>query len=295
MVASVAVSVAGAVSFMPGRAHSSGAPVVINEVMFHPASGGTEWIELWNMSSEGVSLRGWTVEDSRRKPSLITPIDLLLGPDTHLILAASREALLNEFAGIDPASAHELAGSWPPLNNSQPSGQPYADLVILTDEIGTAVDSVAYGADWGIPGYSLERLSPRVGSIASNWCPSLAPERATPGADNSVYLEGQPVTGLRAEPNPFRPEIHGVTFVSFGIPAGSPTLRLQVFDIHGALVRTLVDDRLAGATGRLAWDGRNDLGDSVPTGIYVLYLQAVDTDRRVTREAKGTVVVARGY
>jgi hypothetical protein len=65
--------------------------------------------------------------------------------------------------------------------------------------------------------------------------------------------------------------------------------------VSGRLVRTLLDDRAAGRSGRLAWDGMDERGDPVPTGIYVLYLQAVDTGAGSVVEAKGTVRVARGF
>ncbi|MCK4546943.1 MAG: lamin tail domain-containing protein [Candidatus Eisenbacteria sp.] len=291
----VSALVAGAFVLATKGVGTSPAGVLINEVMYHPASGGKEWIELWNTSIHPVSLRDWTLEDSRRKPSSLASGNLTLAPGAFVVLVPDADAFSGEFPHADPYLVHELEGAWPALNNTQPPDRSYADLVILSDETGAVVDSLAYGENWGIPGYSLERLGPALGSVASNWCGSLAQDRATPGAPNSVYLEADSPSALVAEPNPFQPELDGVAFISFRISPGSPTVRLQIFDAVGRLVRTLLEDRMAGRSGRVAWDGRDDSGCPAPTGIYILYLQAIDVGEGVMAEAKGTICVARGF
>jgi len=65
-------------------------------------------------------------------------------------------------------------------------------------------------------------------------------------------------------PNPFNPS----TTVSYSVPSRGP-VKVAVYDARGALVMTLVnnEERAAGAY-RLAWDGRNDSGAAVSSGIY---------------------------
>jgi flagellar hook assembly protein FlgD len=44
---------------------------------------------------------------------------------------------------------------------------------------------------------------------------------------------------------------------------------LRVYNVRGQLVKTLVDDtREAGITHRIEWDGRNDAGQRVASGVY---------------------------
>jgi hypothetical protein len=65
-------------------------------------------------------------------------------------------------------------------------------------------------------------------------------------------------------PNPFNP----VTRIVYTVPKAGH-LSLKVFDIRGRLVRTLVDDRVeAGADQIATWDGRNDAGAAVSSGVY---------------------------
>ncbi|MFN2421367.1 MAG: S8 family serine peptidase [Gemmatimonadota bacterium] len=77
-------------------------------------------------------------------------------------------------------------------------------------------------------------------------------------------------------PNPFR---HGqTTTILFAVPevAGTaqPTIHLAVYDVAGRLVRTLVSGPVVPGEQGSAWDGRDDEGEAVPAGLYVVRLVA---------------------
>jgi len=72
------------------------------------------------------------------------------------------------------------------------------------------------------------------------------------------------------EPNPFNP----TTTIRFDVADGGGHVALQVFDVRGRLVRTLVDERLDGGDKSAVWDGRDGHGDPVATGIYLYRLNA---------------------
>ncbi|MGH7493309.1 MAG: S8 family serine peptidase [bacterium] len=65
-------------------------------------------------------------------------------------------------------------------------------------------------------------------------------------------------------PNPFNPE----TFVKFQLPRASQ-VQLEVFDVAGRKIRTLVQKKLGAGSYEEKWDGKNDAGDPVPSGVYV--------------------------
>jgi flagellar hook assembly protein FlgD len=56
---------------------------------------------------------------------------------------------------------------------------------------------------------------------------------------------------------------------------------LRVYDVSGRLVRTLVDGRQPEGVATATWDGRNDGGGRVASGVYFYRLEAGDT--RATR------------
>ena len=82
-------------------------------------------------------------------------------------------------------------------------------------------------------------------------------------------------------PNPFNPR----TTIEFAVAEQSP-VHLGVYDLTGNLIRKLVDDERSAGTHRVVWDGRNDWGANVPSGVY---LYRVETDQAA--EARRMVLV----
>jgi choice-of-anchor B domain-containing protein len=72
-------------------------------------------------------------------------------------------------------------------------------------------------------------------------------------------------------PNPF----NASTRIRFEIAAAGPA-RLQLFDVRGRLVRTLVSAPLAAGVHERGWDGRDDRGIAVASGAYLARLQSGD-------------------
>ena len=67
-----------------------------------------------------------------------------------------------------------------------------------------------------------------------------------------------------AVPNPFNPS----TVIRFDLPAGR-TVTLRIYDASGRLVRTLLDGRgLPGGRQDARWDGRDDRGRALASGVY---------------------------
>jgi subtilisin-like proprotein convertase family protein len=64
-------------------------------------------------------------------------------------------------------------------------------------------------------------------------------------------------------PNPFNP----VTNIKFDLPVRGH-VTLQIFDVAGRLVRTLVDETMEAATHTAVWNGTDDAGRLVSSGAY---------------------------
>lgn len=70
-------------------------------------------------------------------------------------------------------------------------------------------------------------------------------------------------------PNPFNP----TTAIEYGLRERGPA-RLEVYDAHGARIRTLVSGTQAAGAHRILWDGRDDAGHAVASGLYIVRLAA---------------------
>jgi hypothetical protein len=70
-------------------------------------------------------------------------------------------------------------------------------------------------------------------------------------------------------PNPFNP----TTTIRFDVPAAGGRVTLQVYDVSGRLVRTLVNGPVAGGQKSVTWDGLNEAGNPLATGLYLYRLK----------------------
>ncbi len=70
-------------------------------------------------------------------------------------------------------------------------------------------------------------------------------------------------------PNPFNP----ATQIKFSIPEAS-RVNLQIFDITGKEIRTLVNKNFEAGNYSTEWDGRNNSGEVVPSGVYFYRIMA---------------------
>ncbi len=70
-------------------------------------------------------------------------------------------------------------------------------------------------------------------------------------------------------PNPFNPE----TRISFSLSTGS-RVTLQIFNIEGRLINTLIDAHRAAGTWHAVWTGTDNNGAQVPSGIYIYKLES---------------------
>ncbi|HET9939636.1 MAG TPA: S8 family serine peptidase [Candidatus Eisenbacteria bacterium] len=78
-------------------------------------------------------------------------------------------------------------------------------------------------------------------------------------------------------PNPFNPE----TMIRFAT-ANAGRVTLIVYDIHGARVRALVNEWMPAGSFRARWDGRNDHGTAVASGVYLYELR--EGGNRISRK-----------
>ncbi|MEW6752887.1 MAG: fibronectin type III domain-containing protein [Candidatus Latescibacterota bacterium] len=83
-----------------------------------------------------------------------------------------------------------------------------------------------------------------------------------------VALLPQAVALAAPYPNPCNPAVH----LDYTVPVPS-RVRLQVYDILGQLVRTLVDDNLEPGFYRAAWSGTDERHAEAASGLYLVRLQ----------------------
>jgi hypothetical protein len=95
------------------------------------------------------------------------------------------------------------------------------------------------------------------------------------GAPTGVEdLEVRRLALAQNHPNPFNP----MTEVAFTVPEGAGRVTLTVHNVAGKVVRTLLDSELPAGPARVSWDGTDDAGRPLASGVYFARL-ASDEER----------------
>lgn len=123
---------------------------------------------------------------------------------------------------------------------------------------------------------------------SGNW----AIGQSNPGDVNLVSNPGNPQSTVDVEmaafglprifklqqnyPNPFNPS----TTIEFSIPA-STEIKLTIYNAMGQPVRLLVNDVMQPGNYSLLWDGLNESGESLGSGLYLARLQGDGVERTI--------------
>jgi len=172
---------------------------------------------------------------------------------------AGYEAITNEIT-TNPA-AHEYLG---PLT----AGTDAMRRMVLVNWNGGDVSDPTFPAN-------MDAVMPEEGTVFR----IISSKPNNPGdilqVHGTVGIAGQPVPEVfdlsQNYPNPFNP----VTHIQFSL-ANKVKVKLEVFNVLGQRVKTLVDSDMAPGKHEVTWDGRNDAGARVGSGIYFYRLKAGD-------------------
>jgi hypothetical protein len=165
-----------------------GAAIVINEIMYHPASDieTQEYVELYNPGPGAAILTGWRLAGA---VGYSFPSGKTITSGGYLVIAKSVAAFHTRY----PASTADVIGDYTgQLDNA-------GEEILLYDAALNLIDRVAYSDEGHWPrspdgnGSSLELINPDLdNSVAQSWAASSA--GGTPGLRNSQYV---------ANPRPF--------------------------------------------------------------------------------------------
>lgn len=222
----------------PGEENTLGStPVVLNEFQTTSSEGGVDdWIELYNRSDSPVDVGGWGLSDDVDDPLRWTfPIGTILQPQEFIVVD---ELTL----GFGLSSTGES--------------------IVLTGADGyTGLDYIKFGPQ--IPDASFGRY----GGGLSFWYTMLSP---TPGTENPIPISVPDQTVLPqmlkvsgATPNPFNPS----TQIGFELPHDAD-VTVRIYGIDGRLVRTLNAGTMTTGRQSVFFDGLDDRGRSLASGIW---------------------------
>jgi hypothetical protein len=267
--------------------------IIINEILFNPPTGGVEYVEIYNNSSEPVDLQ--FLSFTSRKPSdgsfnKLYPLAekaTLFYPGEYLVITKSKD-LVCQFFNCHPESSFVELSVMPSLANTS------GCAVLLNNKTNEVIDEFAYRENMhsaGISskkGISLERSDfNRPTDDASNWYSASSDSGfGTPGYQNSqsgrVGIEDISIIYPEFSVDNY--------FVHYRLDRASYRCRAFVFDAMGRRVNIIANNELLGTEGQLLWNGKGSSNQSLVPGIYIIYMEVYDMDGNVKKFHKPVVV-----
>lgn len=271
--------------------------VVINEVLFNPRTGGSDFVEVYNHSQKNINLQNWKLAnyDNQTFSNLKTISDTpyLLKPGEYLVLTKDTINITVEYPNTKPGRFIQMS-SLPSYNNSE-------GTVILINNIDEVCDRFDYTEKMHFPllkdkkGITLERIDfNRPTNDVTNWHSAAESAGfATPGFENSQFQAGEGTDEMSLEPEIFSPDNDGYNDVlnihyDFGEPGfvGS----IFIYDNEGRIFRKLIQNELLASKGTISWDGIGDHYEKARIGIYIVYVEVYNLSGAVRHYKKPCVV-----
>ena len=247
--------------------------LVINEINYNSSDdfNPEDWIEIYNNGVDSVNISGWFFTDENEDHRYTFPEYTIIHAGEYFVLAQDTSAFFNLFF---PTS--DVFGSF----EFGLSGG--GELISLYDVSGRLVDRLEYddNAPWPIEpdgnGPTLELISPDIpNDIAGAW--SFSSGHGTPGEQNSVFgslgnefekTVPNTYSLFPGYPNPFNSNVK----IKFAIPS-EQFVEIIILNILGEKVRTLTNSNYGPGLNTLFWDGENDYGQVLSTGLYFCSLK----------------------
>jgi hypothetical protein len=277
--------------------------IVINEVLFNPATGGYDFVELYNRSNKIIDLKNVKILEqdptdlSYTDNTVITTSSFLLMPSSFVVLTENTQNIIQTYYVQNPGALLAVAGM-PNYEDNEGIVEIYFNLV--------TIDKLHYDNAWHYAlldiedGVSLERINYEDSTQKqSNWHSAATTVGfATPSYKNSQFIGNVNSEDIiTIEPEIFTPDEDGdkdVATINFTLDKPGYMLGIRIYDANGRLVRTLINNELVADKGRYTWDGINDNKEKARVGIYVIYTDVFDASGK-TKHYKNKVVLGTRF
>ncbi len=275
--------------------------LMINEILFNPKPGGSDYVELYNRSKKIINLKNIFIANRDASGTIanikqLSNEDRLLFPQEYTVITEDPVMVRSQYLTED-TNAFIRTNPLPSFNDDE-------GTVIILNAQGLIVDELKYDAKWHFKliddaeGISLERIDYNAPTQnAANWHSAATNAGyGTPGYRNSQYRADAELKGtIAVTPEVFSPDNDGMddfATISYEFPEPGYVANISIFDAVGRLVRPLQQSALCGTKGYFRWDGLGDKDQKLSMGIYIIYTEVFNLKGK-TKRFKQVVVLAR--
>jgi hypothetical protein len=134
--------------------------------------------------------------------------------------------------------------------------------------------SVVYRSDEGIAPLADDSWTSALYRFSDNEADTVEYEEVVTGIWDEELSEAAEVLRTSVSPNPFNATAHIDIYLE-----SRARMEIKIYDVQGSLVRTLFDDIAAAGPNRFAWNGLNNNGVAVSSGLYLCKITALRSCR----------------
>lgn len=263
--------------------------VLINEVLFNPFTNGSDFVELYNNTSHTIDLADLklaTRDDSFKLKSIydVSGIHFPFEAGALLVFTRDSQNIVETYMNVANENVFQMA-KFPSFNNDK------GRVVVLNDSL-TILDEFAYKESmhsmWltSYDGISLERLEfEKATNDYTNWqSASSLVGFATPTIKNTQneVEEGVEVKVELASDvvSPNGDGYNDKLILSFHLDKTGYLANVYVFDVLGRKIKRLTNNDLIGNMNEIEFDLRDDQGNLLPMGTYLIYTELIHVEQR---------------
>lgn len=258
--------------------------IILNEILFDPKTGGSDYIELVNISDKILDVHDLIIadwdDDSISHYEIVGSEQRLLLPGEYIVLTEDSTDIINDFS---------IYGIGTFLVTDLPTYPNDSGTVFLLRHDSLIIDYFHYEDDFhfallnSVDGKALERITFGGGlNNPDNWhTASEFTEWGTPGYLNSQFADPNAVGLVSIDPKIFSPDNDGyndVLTINFEFAGEDNVIDVLIYDNQGRLTRELKDNYFIGQSGFITWDGINDIGEKAPIGTYIIFVSVKDVN-----------------
>lgn len=276
--------------------------VYISEILFNPASGGADYLEICNRSDRIIALNDLILfnYDQNNIPENFVRPDTsggVLFPHQFMAFTTNRQWVLRNYFHSEPRQVIQVS-ALPKMDDA-------TGTIGLLRKDGLKLDSLYYHENIHFPllteveGVALERLYMAPGGALNTELVSAAASYGygTPGTVNSHSADFHPSGSgwLKIEPDFFTPDEDGKadwSAITVETECRDCQVSLWIFDASGGYVCRLANNVPAGNTQTWLWNGISESGRLAPCGIYVVMAELYGISGKTRRQKK---TVTLGY
>jgi hypothetical protein len=255
---------------------------VINEVLFNPYTGGSDYVELVNNTDRPINLKGWLLanyddEDGLSNHKTITSENYSVDAGGYVLITEDTSDVMMNY--IQHGINNFIEADMPSYNND--SGTVYLLTPdSLISEFFSYNEDMHFSLLSDVDGVSLERLDVnRDVSDRGNWHSAAQTSGfGTPGLVNSQFFPTQQAVGeVSVDPELFSPRDgngNDLVNINYNFPGPGYVGTVRIFDSNGRPVRQLATNQLLANQGTFTWDGTTDGGELARIGMYIILFEA---------------------